>query len=296
MRPIESIERRVRSLGRDVVPPTAKRHLWFYYMEGKRMVESRSFDGFASVHLEVNTDCNRTCSYCSNHLFPKKQEYMDLSLYRKVIDELAENGYRGQISPNLSSEPTLHPRLPELMAYARRVKDARIVIYTDGDFLNRARFDQLRQSGVDAFIITQHGQNAPKPLMELMVGLTPDEGKAVIYQTLDGFNLFNRGIPGLIAPERRTVPNPCFVADYDLTILANGDIAQCCNDFNGEHTFGNVKEKSILEIWNDPEYKAFRSEVRRGQFKHDVCQACVFDTPPAVVGTISPIPVNQLKI
>lgn len=111
---IEVFEKQMRNLGRDIVPPTIKRYLWFYYMEGKRMVETRSLDMFGQVHLEVNTNCNRACSYCSNHLYPKKEAYMDIGLYRKIIDELVAIDYRGRVSPNLSSEPTLHPTLPEL--------------------------------------------------------------------------------------------------------------------------------------------------------------------------------------
>jgi len=277
MRFIEAAERQVRNLGRDIVPPPIKRQLWFYYMEGKRMVETRTLDMFGQVHLEINTDCNRACSYCSVSVFPKAQKFMDTAVYKKVIDELADTNYRGRISPNLSSEPTIHPGLPELMAYARKVENARLVLYTNGDFLNRRRFNVLKESGVDEFIITQHGQNAPGPLKELMDGLTDDERKMVTYQTLAGVHLFNRGIPGLISPERRTVPNPCFVADYELTVLADGDVAQCGNDFRGEHVFGNVKDRLIMDIWNDSDYEAFRSEVRRGQFEHDVCQRCVFD-------------------
>ena len=195
-----------------------------------------------------------------------------------MIDELVGINYRGRISPNLSSEPTLHPRLVELMKYARRVEDARLVLYTNGDFLDREKFDNLREAGVDEFIITQHGENAPRSLRELMVGLSGDERRVVTYQTLAGVHLFNRGIPGLIPPERRTVPNPCFVADYELTVLVNGDVVQCGNDFQGEHIFGNVRERSITDIWHDPGYQAFRKEVRSGLFNQKVCQRCIFDT------------------
>lgn len=283
MRFIEVAERQVRNLGRDVVPPQIKRQLWFYYMEGKRMVETRTLDMFGQVHLEVNTDCNRACSYCSVSVFPKTQQLMDMELYQKVIDELVEINYRGRISPNLLSEPMLHPGLSELMGYARKVKNARLVLYTNGDFLDRGKFNILKKTGVDELIITQHGENTPRLLSELIGSLNEDERKKVMYQTLAGVHLFNRGIPGLITPERRTVPNPCFVADYELTVLVNGVIAQCGNDFRGEHTFGNVRERSIMDIWNSSEYRTFRSEARSGQFNHDVCQRCVFDVSQQMI-------------
>lgn len=163
------------------------------------------------------------------------------------------------------------------MIYARRIKNAQLVLYTDGDFLNRSNFNELKDAGVDQFIITQHGKNAPQDLTELMISLTEEEKRIVEYQTLTNVNLFNRGIPGLIPEGRRTIPDPCFVADYELTVLVNGDVAQCGNDFRGENVFGNINEKPIMEIWNNPSYQAFRKGVRQRQYQSDVCHRCVFD-------------------
>lgn len=280
MRPIEDLERLSRNIGRNLIPSRARGRLWLYYMEAKRIAETGSLNRFASVHLEINTQCNRSCWYCTNHSFPKKPQYMEEGLYDKIISELAAIQYRGQISFNLSSEPTLHPDLPELIADARKIKKARLVLYTNGDFLNRRNFDRLKDAGIDHFIITQHGKSIPSGLSNLMDSLSGGERKTVRYQTLDGFRLFNRGIAGLIPESRRTIPNPCFVAQYDLSILVNGDIAQCCNDFRGENVFGNVHEKTIMEIWDDPKFKSFRNEVKEGQFNSDVCQRCVFDKLP----------------
>lgn len=279
MRLVETIENQIRNFGRNRVSPELKRQAWFYYMEGKRMVETRSFNMFGQVRVETNTHCNRACSYCSVSRFPKVQQFIDIGLYTKIIDELVSVNYRGRFSPNLSSEPTLDPRLPELIAIARKMDNARIVLYTNGDFLERKTFDALNEAGVDDFIITQHGASAPRGLTELMGNLTDGERRKVTYQTLNGVHLFNRGIPGLIAPEKRTIPNPCFLAD-ELTILVDGKVAQCGNDFRGETVFGNISQRSIMSIWNDEPYRAFRSQVHDGQFKSDVCQRCVFDKPP----------------
>lgn len=278
---IERAEKIVRYLGRDIVPPPIKRQLWYYYMTTKRIVETGSFTLPANVQIEINTDCNRKCWYCSNKDFPKAPQLMDDKVYQKVIDDLSGINFKGRIVPHQSSEPLLHPRLPQLIAYARkRLPRADLAIYTNGDFLNRERFNKLNEAGVDTWIITQHGQNAPRPLQDLISSLTTKEWEHVTYQTLDGVKLFNRCIPGLIPPERRAIPNPCFHASYHLQVLVNGDVAQCCMGFMEEYIFGNVREKNLMDIWMDPQFVIFRRNVGRGRFELDVCQSCVDDSYP----------------
>lgn len=285
MRFVETAERCVRYLGRDTVPVPTKRQLWFQYMTVKRVLETRSFDMPATVQIEINTDCNRACWYCSNSLFPKKPEQMEEGLFKGIIDELAAIKFRGRIVPHQSSEPLLHPRLTDLMVYARKAEKAVLVIYTNGDFLDREKFDQLKKAGVDLFVITQHGRHAPQSLRDLITSLNTDEQKGIIYQTLDGAKLFNRSIPGLIPAERRAVADPCFHADYHLQVLVNGDVAQCCMGFAGEHIFGNVKEMPLLDIWRSPDFKSFRKEVSRRQYRLEVCKRCVYDIKDSYVRT-----------
>jgi|Napbiome12C3dose_1001474.scaffolds.fasta_scaffold00006_111 radical SAM protein with 4Fe4S-binding SPASM domain len=284
MRAVEVIEMQIRNLGREIVPDPVKTHLWYRYQMVKKVLETKRFGLFATAQIEVNTDCNRRCSYCPNSRFPKKPVYMDEDLFQQIIDELKGISYQGRILPHCVNEPLEHPKLPQLIATAREAEKSRIEIFTNGDSLNRERFDELRKAGANAFVITQHGKNTPPGLKDLLDSLTNHEQKGVTYRKLDPFHLFNRGIPGLIEPRKRAIPDPCFIADYYLQILVNGDIVQCCNDFRGEHVFGNIKERSIMDIWNDTDYKVFRNEVRHGQFKQDLCQRCVFDTPKTLQG------------
>lgn len=271
------VEKALRDRARNLFPQELKSYAWLYYTDLTRLLLTRSLSEFSTVQAEVNTHCNRVCGYCTNYDFPKREEYMDRGLFRKVVDELASIGYRGRFSPNLSSEPLLHPDLTELIGYASEKMDkAKIVIYTNGDFLDRERYDELMGAGVSRFIVTQHGKTIPGELRKLLNGLTHEEKNVTIFQTLNAVNLFNRGIPGLIPEDRRTRPNPCFVAQNDFTILVDGSVVICGNDFRGEHIFGNLNESSVVEIWNNPEYKEARRQVRKGNFELDLCKRCVY--------------------
>ena len=42
----------------------------------------------------------------------------------------------------------------------------------------------------------------------------------------------------------------------------DGNMLMCCNDYLRESKIGNIMDKSILEIWNDRNYKAIRKELK----------------------------------
>lgn len=68
------------------------------------------------VCIETITTCNRKCSYCPNSLYDRglvmNQSRMESALFRKIIDDLAQSGWRGEIVPHLYGEPLLDERLP----------------------------------------------------------------------------------------------------------------------------------------------------------------------------------------
>ena len=63
---------------------------------------------------------------------------------------------------------------------------------------------------------------------------------------------------------------PCFEPWETIRIKDNGDVAPCCIS---EHPMGNVKNSSLEEIWNGPEYTRFRETMRAGQLPES-CKGC----------------------
>jgi radical SAM protein with 4Fe4S-binding SPASM domain len=51
-----------------------------------------------------------------------------------------------------------------------------------------------------------------------------------------------------------------------LTIMSNGDVVPCTQDYNNEMVFGNIKENSLEDIWNSSAYEKFRSWHINGNF------------------------------
>jgi len=68
---------------------------------------------------------------------------------------------------------------------------------------------------------------------------------------------------------------PCPFAWQYVVVQWNGDVVACCRDYNAENKMGNVKDASLVEIWNGKNYMAFRDEMIRGEYHNTICQPCM---------------------
>jgi len=63
-----------------------------------------------------------------------------------------------------------------------------------------------------------------------------------------------------------------YVSEYcefpwtSMTVMANGEVVPCTQDYDAEMSFGNVRDKSLSEIWNSPKYQLFRRQHLTGDF------------------------------
>ena len=60
----------------------------------------------------------------------------------------------------------------------------------------------------------------------------------------------------------------------NLGIHASGDVALCCIDYNATTKLGNIFEKSLPEILNDPLNIKIIQDLRKGIYHFEGCQSC----------------------
>jgi len=228
---------------------------------------------FSGVEIETNSKCNRRCAYCPNSLFNRGEKLIKEGVYYKIIQELKDLHYMGQISPHFYGEPLLDKRLPQLLSYTKKyLPYSHIRIYTNGDFLTKQLFTTLVRAGVHDFLITGHGGNMPEHIKKLM---STDLGKQMIhFNTIDQNKtpLFNRG--GLVKPKKQIVMKNCILASEHLVIDCQGNIILCCNDYLSSIKFGNVNEEKIIDVWRRKEFRKIRNETKRGKYMLDICRQC----------------------
>jgi radical SAM protein with 4Fe4S-binding SPASM domain len=232
---------------------------------------------FRAVEIEVNSMCNRKCTYCPNVTDKRPPAYMDETLFQKVIDELGAIGFDGRVSYHFYGEPLLDKRLPRMVEYTTKVAPrSASEIYSNGDFLTLDVFRRYLAVGLEHFLITQHDNVVPANLQEILDKASPAEQKHLTIRFAKDRLLINRSglIKGLAAVDH-AITAPC---DWPLTtivITAAGNVVLCCNDYYETEVIGNIKERSLTEIWCDDRFEEFRRALSRGdRWISPLCENC----------------------
>jgi radical SAM protein with 4Fe4S-binding SPASM domain len=83
------------------------------------------------------------------------------------------------------------------------------------------------------------------------------------------------GAIDLVPPKNGTQRGICTFPWYSLTVLWNGTVVPCPQDFMGELSLGNAWNRSILSIWNNKRMIAFRQTMIDGHFEDlTPCNTC----------------------
>ncbi|HDP95942.1 MAG TPA: radical SAM protein [Candidatus Aminicenantes bacterium] len=74
---------------------------------------------------------------------------------------------------------------------------------------------------------------------------------------------------------RRRGYAPCTFLWSSMLVLWNGDISPCSQDFFARYVLGNVRDKSLREIWNDEPMQLLRKGLSEGKYREfPACGDC----------------------
>jgi radical SAM protein with 4Fe4S-binding SPASM domain len=268
------------AIGRRIVPSVFKFKLPTLYFDIINLMNYGTTDMFSSVQLETITTCNRKCWYCPNSKYKKPYAIMPTSMYEKVIDQLQSINYKGIFSPHFYGEPLLDKRLPDLISYAReKLPKSLIRVYTNGDFFTEELFMKLINKGVDEFFITDHDASLTKDgklveketfISKFRNGLEKKFQDKIILYKLDNKTLNNRaGLVEVKAKKKERCDIRAVIIDH------KGNVLLCCQDYFTKHSFGNINDIHVKEIWDSKNFKSVRQKLRRGIFEFDICKKCL---------------------
>lgn len=113
------------------------------------------------IHLDIESTgvCNLRCPFCATTMKnwgPDVPGYMKMELFKKIIDEGAREGLCS-IKLSFRGEPTLHPHLPDMVAYAKQQGILDVYFNTNGTMLTEERIHRLIDAGLDRISISFEG-------------------------------------------------------------------------------------------------------------------------------------------
>lgn len=114
-----------------------------------------------TVQVEATTACNADCVMCPHSKITREKGPMDFELYKKVVDDCAENSrFVKTFHPFLNGEFFLTPKWEDYLAYAReKLPKIKIEISTNGSLLDTKGINRLLKIGPDLINISFDGSS-----------------------------------------------------------------------------------------------------------------------------------------
>ena len=238
------------------------------------------------VNIETINRCNSTCAFCTANIHAEKRPFrlMDLDLYKSIIDQLADWGYKGHLTLYGNNEPLLDKRIVELHRYAReKLPDCFIFMSTNGLILNMEKLKAL-QPYLDQLIINNYANEYKlhKNIQQIYDYAREHQEEfrdidIVIQMRYLQEVLTNRAgsAPNKQATEK-VVEETCLLPFTDMWIMPNGKVGLCCCDNYEVTDFGDLTTTSLKECWNSPKMRAAREAIAEGRQHYPFCKHCDF--------------------
>ena len=102
------------------------------------------------LQIELTSHCNLKCIMCPNEKMVRKRGYLDLSLFKKVVDQTIDTAW--EYSFNMLGEPTIHPNFVEMCEYVKN-KGGRVAVYTNMNYQDETINDYFVRSSIDRMVV-----------------------------------------------------------------------------------------------------------------------------------------------
>ena len=87
-----------------------------------------------TLYLELTNKCNFHCTFCPSDSQKRALGFMDLELAKRAYQEIAERKLAAQVDLHLMGEPTLHPKLIDILNFGAS-KNVKTELVTNGSTL-----------------------------------------------------------------------------------------------------------------------------------------------------------------
>ncbi len=298
--------------GRGHMPAYFKnRFIWYLYPKWGIVTKFP-----AHVDIETSSICHLNCPMCytTTEYYKERvtRRLMDFDIFTTVIDECKQHDLYS-VRFSWRGEPLLHPRLIDMLKYAKAAGIKEVSFLSNGGRLTPEIIDELILNGLDWLTISFDGLyeiyeqyrkplkfeetitklkllqrrkrelGIPKPVLKVQtvwdaIAKNPDEYFEFMNQFADEI-AFN------------AVKDKHYYQEFDLEhykpdyvcpriwqriyVSSSGNIGFCLSDVYEDYVIGKIKDRSIYDAWNGKEFREIREKHRQhGRFSYSICKHC----------------------
>jgi len=228
------------------------------------------------IIIEPTNACNLRCPVCPTHFAMKRQRgFIDLELFKSIIDEFKNIADKPQISMNFSGEPLLHKEIDKLVDYAHS-NGHKTFISTNATVLNKDLSKRLVNAGLDSIHLA-------------MDGITKESHEA--YRVGSDFDIVKKNIEDFLEARRElSKTNPFVSIQVLLTSFSENEVDKMIDwarkigadnvNFKslsmGSYTTDEIKQKYSYLLPTKEEYLRKSSNINKTICTVPIHQALVY--------------------
>jgi len=265
---------------------------------------------------DVNNVCNARCPFCPQSSIAVADNFsptqIDWNIFKKTIEEAARYPVE-LVRFTGDGEPLLHPRMTDMIGYARELGFGKINLTTNGSLLKGERLDRLLASPPHVIDISLDA-HTPETYALYRVGLNFEDTVANIHELLRRRDpaktkvilsiISHPGIEGEVKDfqdywmdqvdevavrslhtnlgtieldDRQPLPSrwPCPHLWQRLVVDFRGHIRFCPIDWHDKSYVGKADSMTLHEAWHGPKLKELRERHLSGNYRDcGVCEKC----------------------
>lgn len=268
------------------------------------------------IEVETHSYCNRRCDYCPNVVGDRLGPNVRIkpAIWQKLLTGLAEVDFAYAVVLNSYNEPLYDRAILERIAELRAAcPKARIMVYTNGDYLTPAYVDELAAAGLDYMHVSIHLKQgdiySDLYVLNRIAEISHRTGLQARFQKIRpndhiiakfdtpklemetrALNFAKHGndrgglLPDLSPENPRT--DPCTFVFQHLHMGYTGNVVPCCHirsdrPEHAKHVVGNLGHAdSIFDIFFGAKAAAWRRGLLHDRAKTGPCATC---TAPVVL-------------
>lgn len=136
------------------------------------------------------------------------------------------------------------------------------------------------------FLVVRHNEHQIEEVKRLAKDIGVDQVRLKTAQVYDFENDPNQLIPTNEKYSRYrkgkdgkmkfkgSVSNHCWRLWHDPVITWDGAVVPCCFDKDATHKLGDLRQESFKSLWQNNNYRHFRSQLQKGRKNIDICANC----------------------
>ena len=148
--------------------------------------------------IELTNICNFNCLYCPIDKMKRQRGMMDLSLAKKIIDEIYDKKLSNWICLHLMGEPTLHPKFFDIIRYLN-AKSLNISLVTNGNFIARNLAEGLKDKKIASLQISVNAFGPEQFEYRVAKNIKYEEYIANIKEFIKTFLSYSNSTPVLLS-------------------------------------------------------------------------------------------------